>query len=390
MNRRGLLPVLLTAVVVWIPRANAQSCTGYLYPTNNGGSIGVTCTGCSSTSLNAARSMWNGCADSGSGFASFTSSTTGNRFNISVVVGDRPDGGEPVNVQGCGYFDPQLNSQNQVGGGTVHVYNFRKDGSSCSPLDKTIAHELGHVLGLKDSDCNDTHIMSPRPSGTDSRYVHTDECDAVDQHWTTPTEQNGGGGSIDPNQNNCTGPDACSPLVLDLAGDGIATSGSDDPVSFDLTGDGVPETITWLARGSDDAFLWIDIDNDHRVDNGRELFGVGTLLPSGETAGDGFVALQAYDRLENGGNGDGVISVADHIWGRLRLWVDGNHDAVSDPTEIAPLQGSQVISLSLTYVRDEVPDANGNLHLLRGMYMRRDGSNVDLLPLDDVYFHAPP
>ncbi|HEY4641422.1 MAG TPA: hypothetical protein VII75_08770, partial [Thermoanaerobaculia bacterium] len=113
-------------------------------------------------------------------------------------------------------------------------------------------------------------------------------------------------------------------------------------------------------------------------------------LPSGETARDGFTALQVYDRPENGGNGDGVISVDDHIWSRLRLWVDRNHDAVSDPTEIAPLQGSQVISLSLAYVRDTTPDANGNLHLLRGTYMHRDGNRVDILPLDDIYFHAPP
>ncbi|HEY4640995.1 MAG TPA: hypothetical protein VII75_06595, partial [Thermoanaerobaculia bacterium] len=280
MIRRLMLSMILTTAVISVPRAHAQSCTGYLYPSNVGGSIGVTCTGCSGTSLSTANGMWNGCAGAGSGFASFTSSTTGTRFNISVVVGDRPDGSEPINVPGCGWFDDHLNAQGQVAGGTVHVYNFRKDGSSCSPLDKTIAHELGHVLGLNDSDCYDTHIMSPRPSGTDTRYVHTDECDAVDQHWTTPAEQTGGGGAIDPNQNNCTGPDACSPLVLDLAGDGIATSGSDDAVSFDLTGDGVPETITWLARGSDDAFLWIDLDKNHRVDSGRELLGVSTLLPS--------------------------------------------------------------------------------------------------------------
>ena len=88
MILRGLLPAFLTVVVAWIPRADAQSCTGYLYPSNNGGSIGVTCTGCSGTSLSSARAMWNGCADAGTGFASFTSSTTGTRFNIGVVVGD--------------------------------------------------------------------------------------------------------------------------------------------------------------------------------------------------------------------------------------------------------------------------------------------------------------
>jgi hypothetical protein len=47
------------------------------------------------------------------------------------------------------------------------------------------------------------------------------------------------------------------------------------------------------------------------------------------------------------------------------------HNAAARPTrrsvnDPAPLQGSQVISLSLASVRDTTPDANGNLHLLRG------------------------
>jgi hypothetical protein len=29
-----------------------------------------------------------------------------------------------------------------------------------------------------------------------------------------------------------------------------------------------------------------------------------------------------------GGNGDGAITHHDHIWTRLRLWVDRNHDAL--------------------------------------------------------------
>jgi hypothetical protein len=39
-----------------------------------------------------------------------------------------------------------------------------------------------------------------------------------------------------------------------------------------------------------------------------------------------FTLLAAYDTAAQGGNGDGVIGAADAVFGRLRLWVDANHD----------------------------------------------------------------
>jgi hypothetical protein len=115
-----------------------------------------------------------------------------------------------------------------------------------------------------------------------------------------------------------------SPLVLDLNGDGVQTTDLFAPVSFDLNGDGISEVVAWTCGWTEEGFLWLDLNRNGTVDGGRELFSQGTLLPSGETAANGFEALSVYDSLSYGGNADRVISEDDMIWNHLRLWVDRN------------------------------------------------------------------
>ncbi|MGK2855986.1 MAG: hypothetical protein ACSLFQ_02140 [Thermoanaerobaculia bacterium] len=190
----------------------------------------------------------------------------------------------------------------------------------------------------------------------------------------------------------CGGPCPESPLLLDLTGDGIRTTGAENAVRFDLDADGTPELLGWTDPGSDDAFLWMDLNNDHRVTDGRELFGVATELPNGQVASDGFDALRAYDDVRHGGNGDGRISDADAVWKSLRLWVDENHNGRSEPQEVSPIQSFQVLELHLTYVVHPWPDEHGNVHFLRGTYLRRDssptsnGNTARRLELTDVFF----
>lgn len=162
-----------------------------------------------------------------------------------------------------------------------------------------------------------------------------------------------------------------SPLVLDVNGDGIHTTGRDAPVLFDIDGDGAVERIGWTNASTEEAFLWLDLDENHRVDGGRELFGTGTLMPSGHRASDGFAALSVYDAIENGGNNDGTITSADRIFWRLRLWIDRNHNGVADADrEIATLPQHGVAELHLNYVRSGSRDRNGNVHALLGSYTR--------------------
>ncbi|HEY0140451.1 MAG TPA: hypothetical protein VGF48_06115 [Thermoanaerobaculia bacterium] len=335
-----------------------------------------------SSAVQGAAQMWNGCAESGDGFPTINAGGTG---DVSIAVEVR-DQNSPLSGGGCGVFAPIV-SGNRVVGGRITVYTRRSDGSSCAPLDKTIAHEIGHALGFDDSGCNDGRIMSGRPAQDDYRTVKADECAAADDRWTTPTESGGGACVTNcDNQNN-----ANCPLVLDLNGDGILTTDSSQPVRFDLDADGIAERITWTNPQTEEGFLWIDSIPNGRVDDGSELFGVGTTLPSGAKAPDGFAALEVYDTVGEGGDGDGRITVNDHVWGRLRIWVDANHDGISQVDEVAPLHRAGVVEIDLRYRFDPLPDASGNYHFLRGTYLRRvPPRDLDSRAIDDVFFRRVP
>lgn len=182
-----------------------------------------------------------------------------------------------------------------------------------------------------------------------------------------------------------------SPLVLDLSGKGVITTGVDDPVPFDLDADGEVELVAWTVPGEYNAFLWLDLNHNGIVDDGGELFGTATRLPGGERASNGFEALAVYDREEFGGNGDGIISPGDLVWSSLRLWIDENHDGFSDQEEIRRLGRSGVVSLGLDYTEHpDAFDAAGNLHLYQGRYAKRvireGAAFVRLQALTDVFF----
>lgn len=184
-------------------------------------------------------------------------------------------------------------------------------------------------------------------------------------------------------------PDQPEPLVLDLNGDGIHTTGDSSPVMFDLNADGEREALTWTDSTTQEGFLWLDLIPNNIVDDGSELFGIGTTLPSGEKAVDGFEALAIYDALEHGGNEDGLISAADAIWARLRIWIDLNHDGTSGPTETGPIHRYGVTHLYLEHTIDNSPDENGNIHLLRGYYQRRvrpDEEHLGLFMMHGLVF----
>lgn len=168
-------------------------------------------------------------------------------------------------------------------------------------------------------------------------------------------------------EHSCT-----SPLVLDLNGDGtIRTTGSNHPVLFDINADGFPEWVQWTFWEDGDGFLVLDRNENGVVDDGGEMFGNVTLLPTGELASEGFEALAVYDRPDHGGNGDAIISADDAIWRELRIWVDRNHDGTSQPSELSPLARFGIVAIGLEARRTDVVDGNGNGHYVQGFYLRR-------------------
>jgi hypothetical protein len=155
-----------------------------------------------------------------------------------------------------------------------------------------------------------------------------------------------------------------SPIIVDLEDDGLALTNSEDGVSFDLPGTGQPIAISWTKPGAPDAFLALDRNKNGTIENGLELFGNFTDQP--EPAGkksqkNGFAALAVYDDPAHGGNNDGQITEADAIFTDLRLWVDLNHDGVSQADELLTTESVGLRALSLHYVPSKQVDEYGNL-----------------------------
>jgi hypothetical protein len=81
----------------------------------------------------------------------------------------------------------------------------------------------------------------------------------------------------------------------------------------------------------------------------------------------------------NGGNITVIIDQHDAVFDRLRLWIDANHDRVSQPEELFTLPQLGVFSLNLNYRASHRTDEFGNVFRFRAKVNakdRNDQSNV--------------
>jgi hypothetical protein len=139
---------------------------------------------------------------------------------------------------------------------------------------------------------------------------------------------------------------------VDTTGQGFHLTPADEGVMFDISGDGRPIKMAWTAADSGDAFLALDRNHNGKIDSGKELFGNFIAQPKSDDP-NGFRALAEYDKPENGGNGDGIIDKRDAVFAHLLLWIDENHDGISQPNELHTLPELGVFSLALHYRDDK-------------------------------------
>ena len=152
-----------------------------------------------------------------------------------------------------------------------------------------------------------------------------------------------------------------NPIIVDLDGSGYRLTNAASGVSFDATGSGTRIQMSWTAANWNGGFLALDRNGNGRIDNGTELIGGFSPQPSkpGQKL-NGILALAVFDQPENGGNKDGTIDSKDSIYSKLVVWVDRNHNGVSDPGELLTLEQAGIQSISLNYSQSAWTDIFGN------------------------------
>jgi hypothetical protein len=153
-----------------------------------------------------------------------------------------------------------------------------------------------------------------------------------------------------------------SPIIVDPTGQGFHLTSLAGGVHFALA-PGTPMQVSWTDNAYNNAFLALDRNGNGTIDNGAELFGNYTPQPiplAGEHR-NGYAALAVFDDPANGGNGNGKIDPGDAVYFSLRLWVDKNHDGISEPDELIPLATAGVFAIDLNYIELVRFDKFGNL-----------------------------
>jgi hypothetical protein len=295
------------------------------------------------------------------------------------------------------YYVPLNNdpATGQIARGVTSNKTFNADGSALTSatiavnnrvtdpaaIAEVTAHEIGHTFGLKDCDtcAHGTTVMNTGGSnyndlvGTQGPTFCDDNTVQVTQ-YPYPGDPFGDGGSDSctptPDQplleSDCPG----SPILLAVGPKpSYALVGPEDGVVFDLFANGNPVKTGWTEASSMVGFLFLDRNGNGSVDNGGELFGNRTPMLNGRVALNGFAALAEFDKAENGGNGNGSIDPSDQVWSALRVWIDTNHDGVSQSDELHTLDELAISAISISASPEMRRDRVGNTFRLRSEFV---------------------
>lgn len=149
------------------------------------------------------------------------------------------------------------------------------------------------------------------------------------------------------------------PIVIDTANQGFHLTSPQAGVRFAFAPHAPSIQVSWTDPAYENGFLVLDRNANGLIDDSTELFGNNS--PQTEQSDlNGFSALALFDARENGGNDDGYIGPQDTVYNRLRVWIDSNHNGMSETSELKSLPEVGVIRISLRYHRTPFVDSFGN------------------------------
>ncbi len=178
-----------------------------------------------------------------------------------------------------------------------------------------------------------------------------------------------------------------SPIVIDTTNEGFHFSDPAGGVWFHVIRQNpVDYRVAWPVQGSHNGWLVLDRNENGIIDDFGEFFGNLTAQPrpADGTERNGFAALAVFDQPDQGGNSDGWITRDDQIYDKLRIWIDENHDGVSQSPELHTLNSLGVAAVRLSYEFSQLKDANGNLFRYRSMIRDLSGGEANMT-IYDVY-----
>ncbi len=150
-----------------------------------------------------------------------------------------------------------------------------------------------------------------------------------------------------------------SPIVIDVLGEGFHLTSLPNGVKFTFRPGESPRQTSWTAPGYSNGWLALDRNGNGKIDDATELFGDLTPQPASANP-NGYKALALFDSPEEGGNGNGKIDPGDAVFSRLRVWVDRNHNGVSEPNELLTLVQAGIRWIGLDYTEKSFVDRFGN------------------------------
>ncbi len=148
------------------------------------------------------------------------------------------------------------------------------------------------------------------------------------------------------------------PLVINMDVD--TADVTDQKFYFDINADGTEDEISQLGSGS--GFLALDKNQDGKINDGNELFGVHS--------GDGFLDLSKYDEDENG-----WIDENDAVFNDLKVWTKDNNGN----DRLLSLKDADVGAIYLGHtstefaVKDETNTTQAQIRNT-GVYLKESGS----------------